>query len=431
MRNAFYAQSGGVTAVVNATACGIIQTARARRDRIGKVYAGRNGIIGALTEDLIDTSHESARAIAALMHTPSGAFGSCRYQLKNIDEDRAQYDRLIEVFRAHDIGYFFYNGGNDSADTCLKVSQLSARLGYPLLAVHVPKTVDNDLAVTDCCPGFGSVAKYVATSMREAAFDVASMAKTSTRIFVLEVMGRHAGWITAAVGLADDKDTPIPLVLLFPEIPFDEAKFLARCRREGQALRLLLHRRVGRPEEFRRRIDGRGGHKDAFGHAQLGGVGPMIAALIRDKPRPQVSLGGRRLPAACRAAPRVEDRRRARVRGRQVRGRTRIGRSQRGDARDRPYFRQALPLEDWRRAVGAGRQRREDASARLHHAGRIRDYDQGAQVSRTVDSRRRSAAVQERAAPVRTIEERRGGEKDRDLVQNLKRGRRPVSARKP
>src|SRR4051794_5084079 len=226
-RNAFYAQSGGVTAVINASAAGVIETARAQRARIGKVYAGANGIIGALTEDLIDTSKESAAAIAALRYTPSGAFGSCRYKLKGLEENRAQYERLIEVFRAHDIGYFFYNGGNDSADTCLKVAQLSERLGYPLTAVHVPKTVDNDLPITDNCPGFGSVAKYVATSMREAAFDVASMAKTSTKVFVLEVMGRHAGWITAAVGMADDAGTPIPLVLLFPEIPFDEEKFLA------------------------------------------------------------------------------------------------------------------------------------------------------------------------------------------------------------
>src|SRR5574340_603979 len=225
-RNAFYAQSGGVTAVINTSAAAVIETARRHRTRIGRVYAGRNGIIGALTEDLIDTGREPARAIAALKHTPAGAFGSCRYKLGALDANRAQYERLIDVFRAHDIGYFFYNGGNDSADTCLKVSQLSARLGYPLIAVHVPKTVDNDLAVTDCCPGFGSVAKYVATSMREAAFDVASMAKTSTRVFVLEVMGRHAGWITAAVGLASDETTPIPLVLLFPEIAFDEGKFL-------------------------------------------------------------------------------------------------------------------------------------------------------------------------------------------------------------
>jgi 6-phosphofructokinase len=282
-RNAFYAQSGGVTAVINASAAGLIQTARAHRGAIGKVYAGRNGIIGALTEDLIDTGRESARAIAALKHTPAGAFGSCRYKLKGLEENRAQYERLIEVFRAHDIGYFFYNGGNDSADTCLKVSQLSQRLGYPLTAVHVPKTVDNDLPITDNCPGFGSVAKYVAVSMREAAFDVASMAKTSTRVFVLEVMGRHAGWITAAVGMAEDAGTPIPLVLLFPEIRFDEAKFLAavddRVRRFGYCC-------VGVSEgllDAEGKLMAEAGSRDAFGHAQLGGVGPLIAALAKDK----------------------------------------------------------------------------------------------------------------------------------------------------
>ena len=194
VKNAFYAQSGGVTAVINATACGLIETARKHKTRIGKVYAGRDGIIGALTEDLIDTSKESAAAIRALRHTPSGAFGSCRYKLKGLEENRAQYERLIEVFKAHNIGYFFYNGGNDSADTAYKVSQISEKLGYPVNCVGVPKTVDNDLAVTDCCPGFGSVAKYVATSIREAGFDVASMARTSTRVFVLEVMGRHAGF---------------------------------------------------------------------------------------------------------------------------------------------------------------------------------------------------------------------------------------------
>src|SRR5687768_1611777 len=196
-RNAFYAQSGGVTAVINASAAGVIETARKHKTKIGKVYAGRNGIIGALTEDLIDTSRESASAIAKLRHTPSGAFGSARYKLKGLDENRAQYERLIDVFRAHNIGYFFYNGGGDSADTCLKVSQLSQTMGYPIIAVHIPKTVDNDLPITDCCPGFGSVAKYVATSIREAGFDVASMALTSTKVFILEVMGRHAGWITA------------------------------------------------------------------------------------------------------------------------------------------------------------------------------------------------------------------------------------------
>ena len=181
-RNAFYAQSGGVTAVINASACGVIETARAHPDRIGKVFAGRNGIIGALTEDLIDTSLESAGDIAALRYTPSGAFGSCRYKLKSLEQNRAQYERLIEVFKAHDIGYFFYNGGGDSADTCLKVSQLSETTGYPLQAIHVPKTVDNDLPITDCCPGFGSVAKYVATSMKEAGFDVASMSVSYTHL---------------------------------------------------------------------------------------------------------------------------------------------------------------------------------------------------------------------------------------------------------
>src|ERR1041384_572800 len=215
-RNAFYAQSGGVTATINASAAGVIETARFNKSRIGKVYAGRNGIIGALTEDLIDTSRESPAAIKALRHTPGGAFGSCRYKLKGLEENRVQYERLIEVFKAHDIGYFFYNGGGDSADTCLKVSQLSEKLGYPLQAIHVPKTVDNDLPITDCCPGFGSVAKYIAVSTREASFDVASMAKTSTKVFVVEVMGRHAGWIAAAGGLAADQG--IPVVILFPEI---------------------------------------------------------------------------------------------------------------------------------------------------------------------------------------------------------------------
>jgi 6-phosphofructokinase len=282
-RNAFYAQSGGVTAVVNASACGVIETARRHKARIGKVYAGRNGIIGALTEDLIDTGKESARAIAALKHTPAGAFGSCRYQLASIDKNPAQYERLIDVFRAHDIGYFFYNGGNDSADTCLKVSQLSGKMGYPLLAVHVPKTVDNDLAVTDCCPGFGSVAKYVATSMREAAFDVASMAKTSTRVFVLEVMGRHAGWITAAVGLADDESTPIPLLLLFPEIPFDEAAF---CAAVDARVKQFGYCCVGVSEGLKNaagKLLAEAGTTDAFGHAQLGGVGPLIAKLVKDR----------------------------------------------------------------------------------------------------------------------------------------------------
>jgi len=282
-QNAFYAQSGGVTATINTTACGVIETARKHKNRIGKVYAGRDGIIGALTEDLIDTSKEPAAAIRALRHTPGGAFGSCRYKLKGLDEHRAQYERLIEVFRAHDIGYFFYNGGNDSADTSYKVSQIAERLGYPLVCVGVPKTVDNDLAVTDCCPGFGSVAKYVATSIREAGYDVASMARTSTRVFILEVMGRHAGWITAACGLAAEKEGDAPHILLFPEIKFDEERFLARVddtvRRHGYCA-------IGVSEGLRN-ADGKflseSGLRDAFGHAQLGGVAPLLASLVKDR----------------------------------------------------------------------------------------------------------------------------------------------------
>ena len=283
VKNAFYAQSGGVTAVINATACGLIEAARKHKTRIGKVYAGRDGIIGALTEDLIDTSKESAAAIRALRYTPSGAFGSCRYKLKGLEENRAQYERLIEVFRAHNIGYFFYNGGNDSADTAYKVSQISEKLGYPVTCVGVPKTVDNDLAVTDCCPGFGSVAKYVATSIREAGFDVASMARTSTKVFVLEVMGRHAGWITAACGLAAEKAGDAPQILLFPEMTFDQDRFLARV---DEVVKQYGYCAIGVSEGIRG-ADGKflseSGLKDAFGHAQLGGVAPQIASLIKDK----------------------------------------------------------------------------------------------------------------------------------------------------
>jgi 6-phosphofructokinase 1 len=282
-KNAFYAQSGGVTAVINATAAAVIETARRHPDAIAKVYAGRNGIIGALTEDLIDTSQESDAAVAALRHTPAGAFGSCRYKLKGLDESRAQYERLIDVFKAHDIGYFFYNGGGDSADTAYKVSQIGDTHGYPIVCVGIPKTVDNDLAVTDNCPGFGSVAKYVAVSIREAAFDVASMALTSTKVFVLEVMGRHAGWIAAAGGLAAEHEGDAPQVILFPEVVFDEEKFLAKVENSVDAngyCAIVVSEGV-------RNADGKflseTGSRDAFGHAQLGGVAPVIANLVKDR----------------------------------------------------------------------------------------------------------------------------------------------------
>ncbi len=282
-RNAFYAQSGGVTAVINASACGVIETARKHRKQIRNVYAGRDGIIGALTEDMIDTNRERASSIAALRHTPGGAFGSARYKLKSLEENRAQYERLIEVFQAHDIGYLFYNGGNDSMDTALKVSQTSERMGYPVSCIGIPKTVDNDLPETDNCPGFGSVAKYVAVSTREAALDVLSMARTSTKVFILEVMGRHAGWIAAAAGLAGTGKSEAPHIILFPEIPFDRDKFLKRVKECVEAYDYC----VIVVSEGARYADGaflaEAGTRDAFGHAQLGGVAPVVANMVRDE----------------------------------------------------------------------------------------------------------------------------------------------------
>jgi ATP-dependent phosphofructokinase / diphosphate-dependent phosphofructokinase len=279
-KNAFYAQSGGVTAVINASACGVIETARKHKDKIGKVYAGRNGIIGALTEELIDTTKESAKAISSLRYTPSGAFGSCRYKLKSLEANKREYERLIEVFKAHNIGYFFYNGGGDSADTCYKISQLSEKLGYPVQAIHVPKTVDNDLPITDCCPGFGSVAKYIAVSTLEASFDVCSMAKTSTKVFVLEVMGRHAGWIAAAGGLVEDHG--IPVVILFPEIEFDQKKFIAKVDAKVKQFgycSVVVSEGCHYPDG---KFLAEQGTRDAFGHAQLGGAAPVVANMIKD-----------------------------------------------------------------------------------------------------------------------------------------------------
>ncbi len=280
-RNAFYAQSGGVTAVINASACGVIETARRHRSVIGKVYAGRNGIIGGLREELIDTSRESARTIAALRTTPSGAFGSCRHKLKSYDTDPREYQRLVDVFKAHDIGYFFYNGGGDSQDTANKVAEISARLGYPITCIGIPKTVDNDLPFTDTSPGFGSVAKYVAVSIREAALDVASMCESSTKVFVMEVMGRHAGWIAAAAGLAQQSPRGAPHVILFPEIAFDRTKFLAKVaatvEREGYCA-IVVSEGVRHPDGT---FLAEAGGKDAFGHAQLGGVAPTVAELVR------------------------------------------------------------------------------------------------------------------------------------------------------
>jgi 6-phosphofructokinase len=284
-RNALYAQSGGVTAVINASACGVIEAAREAGGRIGRIYAARNGIVGVLHEDLVDTGAESAAAIAALRHTPAGAFGSCRHKLGGTAGD-AQYARLLEVFRAHDIGYFFYNGGGDSADTCLRVAALAASAGHPLQAIHVPKTVDNDLPHTDCCPGYGSVAKYVAVSALEASLDLRSMCATSTKVFVLEVMGRHAGWIAAAGGLIEDHG--LPVVLLFPEVPFDPPAFVARVEaavaKHGHCTVVVSE---GCRDTAGRFLAEQGG-RDAFGHAQLGGAAPVVARLIQQSARLKV-----------------------------------------------------------------------------------------------------------------------------------------------
>ncbi|MCH8072683.1 MAG: 6-phosphofructokinase [Proteobacteria bacterium] len=280
--NAFYAQSGGVTAVINTSACAVIETARKHRKQISNVYAGHNGIIGALTEDMIDTNRESAATIRALRHTPGGAFGSARYKLKGIEENLAEYERLIEVFKAHNIGYFFYNGGNDSMDTAHKVSLISKRMGFPVRCLGIPKTVDNDLPVTDNCPGFGSVAKYVAVSTQEAALDVLSMAKTSTKVFILEVMGRHAGWIAAAGGLAGTKPGDAPHIILFPEIPFRKRAFLKRVRASVQKYDYCVIVVSEGACYANGKFLAEAGTTDAFGHSQLGGVAPFVANMVRD-----------------------------------------------------------------------------------------------------------------------------------------------------
>ncbi len=282
-KNILYAQSGGVTPVINATACGVIETARANYGRIGKVYAGKDGILGVLRENLIDTSKERKVNITALRHTPGGAFGSCRYKLRSIEESKREYERLIEVFKAHDIGYFFYNGGGDSADTAHKVSQISSKMGFPVQCIGVPKTIDNDLPVTDNSPGFGSVAKYVAVSIMEASLDVESMASSSTRVFILEVMGRHAGWIAAAGGLAAREEGDPPHAILFPEVIFKQREFLKKVKHAVENYGYCSVVVSEGVRNSRGQFLAETGTKDAFGHAQLGGVAPVVAEIVRSK----------------------------------------------------------------------------------------------------------------------------------------------------
>ena len=282
IKNAFYAQSGGVTSVINASACGVIEACRKYSDKIGTLYAGQNGIVGALKEELIDTSEESDQVISDLRYMPGGAFGSCRYKMKNINDKSLEYERLIDVFKAHNIGYFFYNGGGDSADTCLKVSQISKTMGYPIQAIHIPKTIDNDLPFTDCSPGFGSVAKYVATSTLEAGLDIAAMSATSTKVFILEVMGRHAGWIAAASGLAAQKTDQPPPMILFPEVAFERDRFIDQVKKTVESSGYC----VVVASEGVTYADGGllSGSlvEDAFGHKQLGGVAPALCSMIKN-----------------------------------------------------------------------------------------------------------------------------------------------------
>tara|TARA_B100000003_G_scaffold122414_1_gene109688 strand:+ start:159 stop:1400 length:1242 start_codon:yes stop_codon:yes gene_type:complete len=277
--NAFYAQSGGVTSVINASACGVIETAN-KSSKINKVLCGKNGILGALNEELFDTSKEKKSEIAKLRQTPGGAFGSCRFKLQDPIKQKKEYLRLFEVFKAHNIEYFFYNGGGDSQDTTLKVSKMAKELKLPLTCIGIPKTVDNDLPITDCSPGFGSVAKYVATSTLEAGLDVKSMSETSTKVFILEVMGRHAGWIAAASALASTNETDPPHIILMPEVPFVKKKFIDKVKQTvaDEGFCVVVASEGTRYKNGMFLADS--GLTDAFGHKQLGGVAPVLAQMI-------------------------------------------------------------------------------------------------------------------------------------------------------
>ena len=280
MKNAFYAQSGGVTSVINCSAYGVIS--KFKKDFSGSnIYASKNGIVGLLEGELYDLS-ETKKPFQNLLDMPGGIFGSCRYKLPNLD-DEAFYKNLFVQLEKINIGYFFYNGGNDSADTCLKVAKAAEKYGYDLKAIAVPKTIDNDLAVTDNCPGFGSVAKYVAISAKEASLDIKSMCKTSTKVFVLEVMGRHAGWIAAAGELANNNEQTFVHKILLPEISFDEERFLSGVEQDvseyGYSVIVASEGLKNKNGE----LYASSTEKDSFGHSQLGGLAPKIASLITNK----------------------------------------------------------------------------------------------------------------------------------------------------
>ena len=281
-RNAVYAQSGGVTPVINASAYGLIKAAQ-ESESIDRIYCGFNGINGVLEEQLIDIAQEPAANIEALRHTPAGAFGSCRLKLRDLDKNREQFQRIVEVLAAHEVGYFFYNGGNDSMDTVAKLGTFAKQNGYPLQVLGIPKTIDNDLPVTDNCPGFGSVAKYNTVSMIEGSMDTEAMYTDSTKVFVLETMGRNAGWLAAATGLGTRSAEDGPHLILLPEVPFDEARFLAAV--EAQVARsgscaITVSEGV---QDAQGKFLSESGTKDAFGHTQLGGAGHLIQDLVHSR----------------------------------------------------------------------------------------------------------------------------------------------------
>ncbi len=278
--NIFYAQSGGVTPVINATAAGVIDAYNQNKKSFGKLYIGKNGILGALNEELIDISKEDKAQLALLKQTPGGAFGSCRLKLSDFKKSKKDFDRLYEVFKKHNIRYFFYNGGGDSQDTTNKVSKFFKEKNHSIICIGLPKTIDNDLPITDNCPGFGSVAKYIATSTLEASLDVKSMCETSTKVFILEVMGRHAGWLAASAGVIKEKAGDAPHLILFPEIQFNRSSFLKKVKETTIKYGYCVIVASEGIKDSKNKFLSDSGLKDSFGHAQLGGVAPVLSSII-------------------------------------------------------------------------------------------------------------------------------------------------------
>lgn len=285
--NLLVGQSGGPTSVINASVAGVIQEAGRHPDAIEEIYGGLNGIFGMLNEDLIDLQEEKRQAIEGLKHTPAAALGTCRYKLdfkKKAEKAAKDMDRLFEVFKAHNIRYFFYAGGNDSQDTSHKIHEEAVKRGWDMRVIGVPKTIDNDLPHTDHCPGYGSVIKYNATTVMEVGLDVGSMATDDGSCCIIEVMGRSAGWIAAGTVLAKRKPSDAPHIILLPEIPFDEAAFLAKVQATvaehrycivvvGEGLKNAQGEEIGADKT----------RLDSFGHPVLSGAADRLAEIVQGR----------------------------------------------------------------------------------------------------------------------------------------------------